>query len=107
MDDAPVAHPQVVLDAIRDGDLHTPLVLHLRRQDKTLTIDAPLSRREQELRNVSIPLIYSYGAERGETETSILLGLFKNTTTRAAWTWRILWFISFSGGDADRLEEVK
>jgi len=105
--DVAVAHPQVVLDAIREGHDGTPLRLLIRRGPQTFTIDAPLSTRVQETRHVSIPLLYSYGAERGESETSILLGLLKKTTTKAAWELRILWFISFGGGDADRLEDVK
>jgi len=102
-----IAHPQVVLDAIRDGDEGTPISLHIRRNSRRIELDVPLSHREQEMRSVSIPFLYSYGAERGESETSVLLGLFKKTTTEAAWEWRILWFFSFGGGDADRLEEVK
>ena len=27
--------------------------------------------------------------------------------TAAAWDWRLLWFISFGGGDADKLEKVQ
>ena len=70
-------------------------------------VDAPLSEREQTTRAVAVPPLFSYGAERGETELSILLGLLKRTSTQAAWEWRILWFIRFGGGDADRLEEVE
>jgi hypothetical protein len=103
----PVAHPQVVLDAIRDGDESAVLVLRIRRGGEWVEVDGPLSQRDQETRSVSIPFLYSYGSERGKTETSVLLGLFKKTTTKAAWEWRILWFISFGGGDADRLEEVQ
>jgi len=102
-----VAHPQVVLNAIREADAADRLALQIHRGGSEFEIEALVSRREQDTRRVSIPLIYSYGAERGESETSILLGLFKKTTTKAAWEWRILWFISFGGGDADRLEDVR
>ncbi len=103
----PVAHPQIVLNAIREADADDRLALQIHRGGSEFEIEALVSRREQDTRRVSIPFIYSYGAERGESETSILLGLFKKTTTKAAWEWRILWFISFGGGDANRLEEVQ
>ena len=63
--------------------------------------------REQRVREMSVPPFFSYEADRGETELSVLLGLLRHKTTAAAWEWRILWLFRFSGGDADRLEEVE
>jgi len=100
-----VSHPQVVLDAIREADDDAVLAVTVVRGEEPRKGSVPLTRRARGLRNVSIPLIYSCGTERGETETSILSGLLRRRTTRAAWEWRVLWLFSFSGGDADRLED--
>lgn len=105
IDGEDVAHPQVVLDAIRDAEEDATLEMSVRRGDQKQRAAVPLTRRARGTRNVSIPLLYSCGAERGETELSILGGALHRRTTRAAWEWRILWLISFSGGDADHLEE--
>jgi hypothetical protein len=57
------------------------------------------------MHEVSIPFLYSYSNDRGHRETSLLLGLYLHESTKAAWKTRLLWFITFSGGDSDRLEE--
>ena len=101
------AHPQDLLDAIRDAPEDGTLALRVVRPANRFEIEVPLSHREQELRQFSIPPLFSYGSERGESELSILLGLIKRTSTQAAWSWRFLWFISIGAGDADRLEEVE
>jgi hypothetical protein len=36
--------------------------------------------------------------------TSFLIGLVHYQSSEAAWRMRLLWFISFGGGDADRLK---
>ena len=107
VDGAGVPHPQFVLDLVRGAESDAKLRLAIARGGERLEIEAPLSRRESETSHVSIPLLFSYEHERGESETSILLGLFRFRKTAAAWDARILWFISFGGGDADRLEPVK
>lgn len=103
----PVAHPQVVLDSIRDAGPSESLDVVFQRDGEQQTVAAPVTRREQTLREISVPPLFSYEADRGETELSVLLGLVRQKTTRAAWEWRILWLLRFSGGDADRLEEVQ
>ncbi len=100
-----VAHPQVVLDVIRNAEEDAVLPVTAVRGEERRKGQVALTERVTGLRNVSIPLIYSCGTERGETETSILSGLLLQRTTRAAWEWRVLWLFSFSGGDADRLED--
>ncbi len=102
-----VAHPQVLLDAVREAQSDAVLTLRVQRRTRAMEFDAALSRREQATRRIALPPLFSYGAERGASELSILLGLIRHTTTAAAWEWRILWFIRFGGGDADRLEEVR
>jgi C-terminal processing protease CtpA/Prc len=104
---ATCAHPEVLLEAIRAAGKGSTLALDVVRDGRRLHIEAHLSRRETEVHEFSIPLVYSYSNDRGHHETSFLLGLYKHESTPAAWKTRLLWFISFSGGDSDRLEEEK
>lgn len=104
VDGRPVAHPEVLLDAVRAAD--TPLALELVRAGAHVSVSAPVSRRARELTEFSIPFLYSYEDDRGHTTTSALFGLYKFERTRVAWRLRLLWLLSFSGGDADRLEEL-
>jgi membrane-associated protease RseP (regulator of RpoE activity) len=101
-----VATPHDVVDAIQAAGKHASLESEVLRDGVRTTFALPVARRDQELRKVSIPLVYSYERDRGATDVSFLLGAVKHRTTSAAWEWRILWLISFSGGDADRLEEI-
>ncbi|MFN0008194.1 MAG: PDZ domain-containing protein [Planctomycetota bacterium] len=107
VDDVPVAHPQVVLDLVRSAEPGATLRVSIARGAERLEIEAPTSRRERETKRVYVPLLFSYERERGESETSILLGLIRFRKTAAAWDGRLLWFISFGGGDADKLEPVR
>jgi predicted metalloprotease with PDZ domain len=102
---APCAHPEVLLEAIRTTAKGTTLALDLLRDGRPLHVEAHVSLRETEVHEFSIPLLYSYTNDRGHHETSFLLGLYKHESTKAAWKTRILWFITFSGGDSDRLEK--
>ena len=106
-DGEPVAHPQVVLDAIRRRAREGSLALVVRRGGGEVALEAPLGEREREVREVSVPLLYSYENARGRRTTSVLLGLFRLERTEAAWQARVLWLIRFGAGDADRLEEVR
>lgn len=105
VDGAEVAHPQVVLDAIRKAPEDGELALSVLRGGTNLDVTARVSARASEIRSIDVPLLYSYSLDRGRSETSILLGLYLHESTPAAWRTRILWFLEFSGGDADRLEE--
>lgn len=107
VDSVPVAHPQVVLDLVRSAEPEAKLRLSIARGEERLEIEAPTSKRESETSHVYVPVLFSYERERGASETSILLGLIRFRRTAAAWDTRLLWFISFGGGDADRLEPVK
>lgn len=106
VDGEPVAHPQVVLDHLRDAPDDGSITLDVVRDGVASQWVVPVSRRAQELRSASFPLLFDYESDRGTTELSLLLGLISHETTAAAWKWRVLWFIEFSGGDADRLIEV-
>ncbi len=50
---------------------------------------------------------YDYEREGSRSEMSLLLGLFGYTRTAVACRYRVLWFFTFSRGDADRLVEEK
>jgi len=107
VDGVPVAHPQVVLDLVRSAKPEAKLRLSIAREAERLEIEAPTSRRDRETTHVYVPVLFSYERERGASETSILLGLIRFRKTPAAWDARLLWFISFGGGDADKLEPVR
>ena len=94
----------MLLEAIRRGS--KSLRLDVLRGGERLTIETKLSSRKSKVKDVSIPILFSYESDRGTTSTSVLLGLVKYEKTPAAWRWRLLWFISFTGGDADELKEV-
>jgi hypothetical protein len=71
-----------------------------------LPLEAPVSRRAQEVKKVTIPLLYGYEKDRDRKKTWFLLWIYQHTKTPAAWETRIFWFFVLRGGDADRLEEV-
>lgn len=104
VDRQPVQHPSVVVEAIRAAD--DALELEWIRAGERASATVPLSRRAHEMHEIYLPLLFSYESDRGETETSLLLGLIHHHSTEAAWRLRLLWFLSFGGGDADRLIEV-
>jgi serine protease Do len=101
-----VAHPQMLLDAIRAAPEKGTLDLELVRGGQIVSLQAPLSRREQQLSKISIPLIFSYKHDRDVRSISFLMGFVGWRSTPAAWDMRLLWLFSFGGGDADRLERV-
>ena len=107
VDEKPVDHPNVVLEAIAKAPEDGVLQLKLRREAEELTVKAPVSRRETAIEEVEIFPVFSHEEKRGRSETKVLLGLFGYEETSAAWEMTLLWFIHFGGGDADRLEEVQ
>jgi C-terminal processing protease CtpA/Prc len=107
VDGRPVGHPQEVLEAIRRAKAGDALALDVVRDGARLPVEARVSRRGDEVRRIRIPLVWTYERDRGEVETSLLLGALRTRSTAAAWEWRVLWLLTFRGGDADRLEEVR
>lgn len=105
VDGALVAHPQVLVEAIRARHAGESLVLEVAHEGSLRSVNAPLTSRAQELREFRIPLLVSYTRNRGRSETSALLGLYRHESTSAAWRTRLLWIVTFSGGDADQLVE--
>lgn len=106
VDGREIAHPEVLLEAVHAAPEDGALELAVVRGGERLTIRAPVSQRASEVTEFTIPLIFSYEAQRDEHTTSILLGLFRYRSTAAAWDLRLLWLIKFGGGDSDRLETV-
>jgi hypothetical protein len=58
------------------------------------------------VQHINVPFLFTYDADRGSTEWSAILGLVNWHSTMVAWQVRLLWFVKFGGGDADRLVEV-
>ncbi len=104
VDGRAVAHPQVVLDAIRAGEDELDVV-YVRDGQRAETV-AALSDRERTVREVYVPGLFSRERSRDRTTTSAVLGIFKKEHTPAASRYRILWIFRFGTGDTDRLEEV-
>jgi C-terminal processing protease CtpA/Prc len=101
----PVRDVRVVTDAIGRGGER--LTLEVLQEGERRTLRAPLASRAQEVREVSIPLLFSFERRRGLTTLSMLLGLIEWERTRAAWELELGWFLfTLRGGDADRLREV-
>lgn len=106
VDDVVVAHPQVVLEAIRAADANHSFEIVFARRGQRHVVEAGVSSRLSELQTFSIPILFNWEDQRDYNEWSILLGLVGHRSTAAAWEFRLLWLITFSGGDSDKLEEV-
>jgi C-terminal processing protease CtpA/Prc len=106
VDGVEVAHPGIVLERVRAAPEDGAVELEIVRNGRLVALRAPVSQRSRELTEFSIPLVFTYEKDRDQSETSLLLGLFYYASTPAAWRLRLLWFLSFSGGDADRLESL-
>ncbi len=107
VDGVEVSHPQVLLDRVRAAPQRSSVALEIVRAGRVIAVDAPLSRRETQVGHVRIPLLYSFSRERDQREHSVLLGAVRWRSTPAAWDLRLLWLLSFGGGDATRLERVR
>jgi len=101
-----VAHPQDVLTALRDPDAESVSIDYLRNGTPQHA-DAPLSQRNRDLTEITVPALLYYSSDRGSSEFSLLLGIVNYRSTAAAWRFRLLWFIAFGAGDTDQLLEVK
>jgi C-terminal processing protease CtpA/Prc len=101
-----VAHPQDVLTALRDPDAEK-VSIDYRRNGTPQHVDAPLSQRNRDLTEITVPALLYYSSDRGSSEFSLVLGIVNYRSTAAAWRFRLLWFIAFGAGDTDQLLEVK
>lgn len=107
LNDRTVKNPQELLAVINDLLPRDPVTVTVFRDNRSLTFDTTVTERQEEVKQVRIPLIYSYENDRGIKKTSILLGLYRvrKTAVAAQYTW--LWLIHYAVGDASRLEEVQ
>jgi hypothetical protein len=122
VDAVPVAHPQVLLDALRsapeDGSIE--LTYHRPATQTTgittdqqlgfgaaMTVRIPVTHRVRALRELDVPLLFHYersGHER--TDWSALLGILQYKHTPAAWRFRLFWLFRMGAGDTEQLTEV-
>ena len=104
IDGEELTHPQQLLTKIREAaDDH--LNLAYVRDGERVEVEAGLTTRASTLREISIPPLFSYEADRGQREWSVLLGMVRYRSTAAAWRFRLLWIIALRSGDADELQE--
>ncbi|MSR63449.1 MAG: PDZ domain-containing protein [Planctomycetes bacterium] len=106
LDGVAVADPAMVVERIRSAPEDGTLELEIVRAGARLKLSARASARAHEWNEIWIPLLFHYEKERDQSSTSALLGLYRYVSTPAAWRLRLLWFLRFSGGDADRLESL-
>ncbi len=102
-----IEHPQVLLALIRTEEEGEDLQVEYQRAGELSRATVAMTSREQEISSISLQPLYSYRSSRGKTSVSFLLGLFSYESTAAAWDFGFLWLFGFSGGDSDRLEEVR
>ena len=74
VDGEPVAHPQVLLNAIQGARRGDVLQLDVLRGGTPMRLGGKLARRDPQLSHVDLPLVFSYERERGQREYSLLLG---------------------------------
>jgi len=106
IDGEAVEHPQVVLDRIRSAKRRERLAIAFVREGERGEVTARVSRRARQTREVRVPPLFRSERGRGRYEVSAIFGLFRYESTEAAWRFRLLYFIRFGGGSADRLKEV-
>ena len=107
IDGREAAHPQVVLEAIREREPGDAVSLEVLRSGERITLEARIAQRTSRMSGFTIPLIFSHENDGTRSETSLLFGLLGYKETAAAWEFRLLWIIRFSGGETDRLEELE
>ncbi|MFT5200164.1 MAG: hypothetical protein ACI87O_002839 [Planctomycetota bacterium] len=122
VDTVAVAHPQVLLEALRsapeDGSIeityHRPAtqMTHIATDIQpgfgaAMTVRIPVTHRVRALRELDVPLLFHY--ERGGHERSnwsALFGILQYKHTPAAWRFRLFWLIRMGVGDTEQLTEV-
>ena len=102
----PVADPQMVLQAVLETRPKDRLALVVRRAGRSLEVEAPVSRRKQQVDRVWVPPFYYHRKKGEKKETGVLLSLVFWESTPAAWRVRLFWVFEFGGGDTDELQEI-
>jgi S1-C subfamily serine protease len=102
-----IKNPQELLITINELKKGDNVKIVVFREDKKITINSTVSKRQTETKEFNIPLIYSYGNKNGIEKTSALLGIFSVRKTRVASEYRLFWVFNYTFGDSTRLEEIK
>lgn len=103
----PIKNPQALLATIHGLNKGQDVEIELYRDNKKLSLATSISKRQRETSEFKIPLIYAYENRRGIKKTSVLCGLYRHRKTAVASRTTLLWVVSFTTGDANRLEETK
>ena len=107
INDMSIKNPQELLITINSLNKNDDVKLVVFREDKKVTLNTTVSKRQSETKKINIPFIFSYNNKRGIKETSALLGLFSVRKTSVASEYRLFWLINYTVGDSNRLEEIK
>ncbi len=107
INDKIIKNPQELLITINDLKKGNNVNIVVFREDKKITINTRVSKRQKETKEVNIPFIFSYGNKGGIEKTSILFDLFRVRKTKVASEYKLFWLINFTIGDSNRLEEIK
>lgn len=102
-----IKNPQELIITINGLNKGDNVELVVFRDDKKITLNTTVSKRQKETSEFNIPLIFSYGKKGGIEKTSLLLNLFSVKKSRFASEYRLFWLINFTIGDSNRLEEIK
>jgi S1-C subfamily serine protease len=102
-----IKNPQELLITINDLKKGDDVKIVVFRDDKKITINTSVSKRQKETKDVDIPFIFSYGNKGGIEKTSILFDLLSIRKTRVASEYKLFWLIKYTAGDSNRLEEIK
>ena len=106
IDGQPLAHPQMLLDTIAAAENDQRMELEVWRESGPAKLRPRTTRRNRDLQRFYIPLLVSYESDSDGSDFSMILGMIRYRQTSAAWRLRLLWLLSFGGGDSDRLIEV-
>lgn len=102
-----IKNPQELLITINSLKKNDDVKIIVFREDKKITLNTTVSKRQRKTIKFNIPFIFSYGNKRGIEKTSVLLGIFRVRKTKAASEYKLFWLINYTVGDSNRLEEVK
>ncbi|MFC1761508.1 PDZ domain-containing protein [Planctomycetota bacterium] len=102
-----VKNPEELLAAIDDLEKGHEVSIVVYREGEKRILMTTVSQRKRKTADVSIPLLYSYENKRGIQKSSVLLGLYGERKTAVAAEYTVLWFIKWTVGDSNLLEETK
>lgn len=102
----PVKNPQELLAVINDRPMRDEVQILVARDAEEVSLQSTVSRRKRKTADVYIPPLYTYENKRGIRKSSVLLGLYRERKTAVAAEYTVLWFISWTVGDSNRLEQT-